>query len=617
MKKPLLFIISIILYLNVSGQSVIADFEGAGTSPLFQFFGSTLEGGMTNIIANPDASGINSSSMVSDFTKPVGSEVWAGAFADGTQSAIDLSTDTDICMKVWFNGPGNVALKLENEIDGGPDWIKMADVNQTQEWVEICFNTLETSFEAPFLAAAGGTYTGLVLFFDFGDSPADTDRTYYFDDIVVNEGGSDPADITFSVDMSEYAGSFTSVSVSGTFNMWSGDANPLTDSGNGIWTGVVPAITPGPHEYKFTIDNWTDEEMLNRNDLCTITDANGEFTNRRLNVSTTASTDLVCFNSCYACGDAATLTINLGDAGLTVDPNGFYIAGGAEFGAPGTYRLDDADGDGVHSISMQRPIGFSSHYTFTNGACGDFSCKEDISGQDCADPDAFNDRFLDPLTGDLTITTCFGQCTTDTNCETVPEGNITFQVDMSEYTEAFTQVYLSGTFNNWSGDGAPLTDEGNGIWSTQVPLLYNDYQFKFQLDEWTVQETFADGLDCTAADGTFINRFITVEGDATLCFQWESCTPCGGVNTNNLSQTDDLFQVSPTLVSDFVNIKLNTVYDFDDAQLQVIGLRGENIKSFELNTGTMELDLSELNQGMFFLQLKTNEHIKTQKLIKL
>ena len=63
--------------------------------------------------------------------------------------------------------------------------------------------------------------------------------------------------------MSEYGAPFFAVYVSGTFNSWSGDANQLTDiDGDGIYTGTVTGITGGAIEYKFTVDNWADDESL-------------------------------------------------------------------------------------------------------------------------------------------------------------------------------------------------------------------------------------------------------------------------------------------------------------------------------------------------------------------
>ena len=41
---------------------------------------------------------------------------------------------------------------------------------------------------------------------------------------------------------------------------------------------------------------------------------------------------------------------------------------------PGDNQMTDDDGDGIYSITVKARL--DSHYTFTNGACGDWSCKE-------------------------------------------------------------------------------------------------------------------------------------------------------------------------------------------------------------------------------------------------
>ena len=41
--------------------------------------------------------------------------------------------------------------------------------------------------------------------------------------------------------------------------------------------------------------------------------------------------------------------------------------------------MSDEDGDGTWSITMSIPVGTTSNYTFLNGNCGDWSCKEDLT----------------------------------------------------------------------------------------------------------------------------------------------------------------------------------------------------------------------------------------------
>ena len=116
--------------------------------------------------------------------------------------------------------------------------------------------------------------------------------------------------------------------------------------------------------------------------------------------------------------DAHFVTFNVNMANETVSPEGVFLAGGGNFGFPGDYPMSDDDGDGVWSITVQVPHGFTGHYTFTNGACEDWSCKENIVGQPCADPYNWNDRLLVNVTSTMEVNTCFGQCTTDGSCAT-------------------------------------------------------------------------------------------------------------------------------------------------------------------------------------------------------
>ena len=56
--------------------------------------------------------------------------------------------------------------------------------------------------------------------------------------------------------------SFSTVYVSGPFNGWSADANPLSDAdGDGIWEGTYDLLA-GDIEYKYQVDMWADQEDL-------------------------------------------------------------------------------------------------------------------------------------------------------------------------------------------------------------------------------------------------------------------------------------------------------------------------------------------------------------------
>ena len=156
-----------------------------------------------------------------------------------------------------------------------------------------------------------------------------------------------------------------------------------------------------------------------------------------------------------------------------VDPSGVYIAGGSGFGFPGDNLMTDPDGDGTYSITIQKDAGFSSHYAFLNGNCGDWSCKENLFGLPCGDPDNYNDRFLPPVTQDTTIMACFGTCDFDGGCTIVTDSVfITIELN-SQLIDAIdpSGLYVAGgTGFGFPGDNPLLDIDGDGFAPKQEPL---------------------------------------------------------------------------------------------------------------------------------------------------
>jgi hypothetical protein len=95
-----------------------------------------------------------------------------------------------------------------------------------------------------------------------------------------------------------------------------------------------------------------------------------------------------------------------------VSADGIYIGGGF-VGGNDALLLDDSDGDGIWSGSTSLDAA-GGHFTILNGNCSDWSCKEDISGQPCADAGNYNDRnnLLGGFSQDTTLNLQFGSCTT-------------------------------------------------------------------------------------------------------------------------------------------------------------------------------------------------------------
>ncbi len=406
--------------------TTILDFELPTTTTNFTYFGSTLDGSNTMIIANPNPSGINTSANVTSFTKPAVAQVWAGAYSNPNPvRAIDLLGTNKVCINVHMDHIGNVALKFENSTSQAPNWIQQVSNTKVNEWEKLCFDATLPSIEAPF-QPANSIFATAVIFFDFGVAGTGTDVTSYFDDMVVISGAT-PTDknVNFKVNMNNYTGNFDKVYLSGQFNDWSGDSNPLQDDDlDGIWEGSI-AVPNGAYEYKITLDNWAKQEEFLGTEVCTkTTDA---FTNRLLLVGGDTDVPEFCFNSCYACGEEAKITFRLGMGTVTPNPEGVWLSGGGNFDVPGgKYKMKDTDGDGVYEIVVPRKKGFGSFYAFANGPCFDFSCKENLEGLPCGDPNNFNDRTLAPVTGDVVVSTCYGLCSQNTAC-TSSTNDITYR----------------------------------------------------------------------------------------------------------------------------------------------------------------------------------------------
>lgn len=334
-------------------------------------------------------------------------------------------------------------------------------------------------------------------------------------------------DVTFRVDLSQYEGDFGTAYVNGTFNGWCGACNPMTDNGDGTWQTTLP-LEAGTIQYKFTLDGWTDQENLPGGAPCTVQD--GSFVNRIATIAESTDLGLVCWNSCDECSeDGPTthpVTFSVNTDNISVGPNGMYVGGGF-LGDAMAHALTD-NGDNNWSITLDLNEGTSGNWVFLNSPShgGDWGTKENLEGEDCADTNNWNDRYLPAVTGPTTLEFCFGECVADCPAPAITY-NVSFSVDMSQYDGDFGGVFVNGSFNGWCGSCNPLTDNGDGTWSATLTLEAGTIEYKYTLDGWNAQESFAGGETCTSTIDGFTNRTLTIEGDTdtgTVC--WNSCDAC-------------------------------------------------------------------------------------------
>ncbi|MBM3428758.1 MAG: hypothetical protein FJX95_08250, partial [Bacteroidetes bacterium] len=83
--------------------------------------------------------------------------------------------------------------------------------------------------------------------------------------------------------------------------------------------------------------------------------------------------------------------------------------------------------------------------------------------------------------------------------------NVTFRVDMNNVS-SFSVANVNGTFNNWCGACANMTDaNGDNIWEITIDLPAGTYEYKFTADGWSQQESLTPGSSCTVTNFGYTN----------------------------------------------------------------------------------------------------------------
>ncbi|MFK7905943.1 MAG: T9SS type A sorting domain-containing protein, partial [Chitinophagales bacterium] len=390
------------------------------------------------------------------------------------------------------------------------------------EWEEICFDANLPSGEDASIIAAGNVYNKVVFFMDFGAEGTGEDVTSYLDDFVLrsNSAGGEMVDVTFALNAADQSGT-ESVYLKGSFNEWCEDCAPMSDDdGDGIYT-VTASVAKGIHEYKFVI-NGSEETLRATMECVKVTD---EFINRFGVFTENTELAPVGFGSCYNLGDGVKMTFRLGFPEDVTPADSIYLAGGGNFDSPGgRFRMTDENGDGIYEITVERLKGFTSDYTFANGNCPGWDCKENIANQDCA-VDPFNDRRLpEAVNEDIMISTCFGICSTTANCAG-GRVDVGFAVDMNGYEGDFSTVHASGSFNDYCVDCDVLSDNnGDGIYTATISVPTGNMEYHYLVDG--VAESFPRGSECGAVGSDSRNTFVIEDKELeAACFN--SCYACG------------------------------------------------------------------------------------------
>lgn len=142
-------------------------FEGA-----LEYEFTNFGGAQTDVVNNPDGSGVNTSSKVAEQNKMDNAETWGGSFI-ALDGPIDFSSTTTMTMDVWSPKTGiTVLLKLEDsnslyEIE------VPATVSEANTWETLTFDFADIDLNE--------VVDLVVVFMDFGENGMD--ENFYFDNI--------------------------------------------------------------------------------------------------------------------------------------------------------------------------------------------------------------------------------------------------------------------------------------------------------------------------------------------------------------------------------------------------------------------------------------------------
>ncbi|MCT4622806.1 MAG: T9SS type A sorting domain-containing protein [Schleiferiaceae bacterium] len=278
--------------------------------------------------------------------------------------------------------------------------------------------------------------------------------------------------------------------------------------------------------------------------------------------------------------------------------------------------MTDVNGDNVWEITVNN-LSDSIEYKFSYDNWGGqemlqqgIPCTKTTSG--------FTNRFM-IITGDTVLPpVCWEACQT---CSGTPAtANVTFKVDLSDYTGSYTDVHLNGTFNNWCGTCAPMSSPNNdSIYELTVAVPTDTIEFKFTLDGWTTQENLTQGSPCTITtmdpNGTFTNRYMMPSADTTLpAVCWESCATCSTIGIDEEWIEDLVIYPNPSNGEVFIKgtIESRTLYD-----IELMDISGKRVYSTQVENSSIDIkiDLNEFENGVYFITLSSKNGVSTRRLV--
>ncbi|KAB2807353.1 T9SS type A sorting domain-containing protein [Phaeocystidibacter luteus] len=647
------------------------DWEGSTTDYTVTDFG----GALSTVQADPN----NMSNTVLKTDKPNTAQTWAGttlSTSNGLATAIPFASSTVILVDVWSADSGvTVRLKAEDHTNNTITVETDAMTTVAGGWQTLAF---DFSNQAPGTAAlnTSNTYDMLSIFYNFNTVPAAT-QTYYADSVRMGAGSS-LAQIALPINwegtttnytVSDFGGNASQVVVDPTnaSNMVlesqkTAGAQTWAGTTLGAGSGLASPIPFAAGNTTMTVRVWSPdagiEVRLKAEDVTdptksvetvdTTTVANGwqimtfDFANQA------AGTAPINFATTY---NKLSIFYNFGVDGATAGLKTYYCDDVMMSSAnpPGTYNvtfrvdmstytgsyttpevngefnnwcgncapLADPDGDDIWELTV--PIMADSiEYKFSYD---NWAGQESLSpGSPCTKTNGnFTNRFMYVTADTVLEAVCWESCATCTGAPV--SANVTFQVDLSNYSGSYTEVNINGTFNNWCGNCAVMTDANmDSIYEITINVPTDTIEYKFTLDGWTVDETLTSGDPCTITviDGgnTFVNRYFVPSADTTLpVVCWEECSDCESIGIDE-SDWANLISITPNPSNGLIFVDAN--FDsYNDIDIQVVNIQGQTVYESSKSSNALKevVDLTEAPNGIYFVRISNGQFTHAERVL--
>jgi len=274
------------------------------------------------------------------------------------------------------------------------------------------------------------------------------------------------------------------VYLAGSFNGWSTSANAMSDDGDGLFT-LTLNLDPGVYEYKFVVDgNWIADESAaafkddgfgGKNSIVEVL-ADGSVKGLRAPAAKKPAQAALAERVLFRCESPGA-----GQVFLAGNFNGWSTSSNA---------LGDEDGDGVFTLAMKLDPGVYEYKFVIDGVW-----TEDPNAAEFKD-DGFGGKnsVIEVLAdgsvkgGQAALAPAAKKDAPDAGGE-----GVTFRLEPK--TGGVGEVFLAGSFNDWSATADRMTDEdGDGVYEISKKLAPGEYSYKFVVDgNWLADENARAG----------------------------------------------------------------------------------------------------------------------------